>query len=137
MGFETINTLGPPAMPEALVQPRRRGLQLHARPQTVRGAGAPPDQAVNLFLDVDQRCFHGASISRRSAPRKLPEKLKLRFSMRRGILPEMKTGQMVCIRSVIFSRETRANLVVMIEAKFSPADAAELRPGQPVDVILK
>jgi hypothetical protein len=30
--------------------------------------------------------------------------------------------------------ETRANPVLMIEAKFSPADAAELRPGQPVDV---
>jgi HlyD family secretion protein len=38
---------------------------------------------------------------------------------------------------VILSRETRANLVFMIEAKFSPADAAELRPGQPVDVELK
>jgi hypothetical protein len=25
----------------------------------------------------------------------------------------------------------------MIEAKFSPADAADLRPGQPVDVELK
>jgi len=35
---------------------------------------------------------------------------------------------------VIFSRETRANLVFMIEARFSAADAAELRPGQPVDV---
>jgi len=30
--------------------------------------------------------------------------------------------------------ETRTNLVFVIEAKFSPADAAELRPGQPVDV---
>ena len=38
---------------------------------------------------------------------------------------------------VIYSRETRANLVFMIEAKFSPADAAELRPGQPVDVELR
>ncbi len=38
---------------------------------------------------------------------------------------------------VIFSRETRANLVFMIEAKFSAADAAEFRPGQPVDVELK
>jgi hypothetical protein len=37
----------------------------------------------------------------------------------------------------ITSRETRANLAFMIEAKFSPADAAELRPGQPVDVELK
>jgi HlyD family secretion protein len=36
-----------------------------------------------------------------------------------------------------YSRETRANLVFMIEAKFSPADAAELRPGQPVDVKLQ
>ena len=38
---------------------------------------------------------------------------------------------------VIFSRETRANLVFMIEAKFSAADAADLRPGQPVDVHLQ
>ena len=37
----------------------------------------------------------------------------------------------------IFSRETRANLVFMIEAKSSAADAAELRPGQPVDVEVK
>jgi HlyD family secretion protein len=37
---------------------------------------------------------------------------------------------------VIYSRETRANLVFMIEARFSPADAAELRPGQPADVQL-
>ena len=37
---------------------------------------------------------------------------------------------------VIYSRENRAKLVFMIEAKFSPADAAELRPGQPVDVKL-
>jgi hypothetical protein len=35
------------------------------------------------------------------------------------------------------SFQTRANLVVMIEAKFSPADAAELRRGQPVDVEMK
>jgi len=25
-------------------------------------------------------------------------------------------------------------LIFMVEAKFSPADAADLRPGQPVDV---
>ena len=37
---------------------------------------------------------------------------------------------------VIYNRENRAKLVYMIEAKFSPADAAELRPGQPVDVKL-
>ena len=38
---------------------------------------------------------------------------------------------------VIFSRETRANLVSMIKAKFSAADAAALRSGQPVDVNLQ
>jgi hypothetical protein len=32
------------------------------------------------------------------------------------------------------SFETRANLVFMIEAKYSATDPAELRPGQPVDV---
>ena len=35
---------------------------------------------------------------------------------------------------VIYSRENRSKLVFMIEAKFSPVDAADLRPGQPVDV---
>ena len=38
---------------------------------------------------------------------------------------------------VIYSRETRADLVCMVEATFAAADAAELRPGQPVDVELK
>jgi HlyD family secretion protein len=38
---------------------------------------------------------------------------------------------------VLYNRENRAKLVYMIEAKFSPADAADLRPGQPVDVVLK
>jgi len=37
---------------------------------------------------------------------------------------------------VIYSRETRANLVFMVEAVFAAADAANLRHGQPVDVQL-
>lgn len=37
---------------------------------------------------------------------------------------------------VLYNRDNRAKLVFMIEAKFSPADARELRPGQPVDVEL-
>jgi HlyD family secretion protein len=37
---------------------------------------------------------------------------------------------------VIYSRETRAELVFMIEAKIAPADAADVRPGQPADVTL-
>lgn len=35
---------------------------------------------------------------------------------------------------VIYNRQNRAKLVYMIEATFSPQDAADLRPGLPVDV---
>ncbi len=37
---------------------------------------------------------------------------------------------------VIYSRETRAKLVFLVEARPAPADAAALHPGQPVDVEL-
>jgi HlyD family secretion protein len=86
--------------------------------------------------------------------------LRVRFFVPQASLPQIKVGETVSVRPdgaaqpinatlnfistqaeytppVIFSRETRANLVFMIEAKFSPADAADLRPGQPVDVVLK
>jgi HlyD family secretion protein len=86
-----------------------------------------------------------------------PENLKVRFFVPQEILPKIKTGETIAVNfdgatknysatvnyistqneytpPVIYSRETRAKLVYMIEAKFSPADAAELRPGQPVDV---
>ncbi len=64
MGFETINALGHPAMLESLVKLRRRLLQLHSRLQTVRRLCPPADEAVNLFLDVDEGLFHDvASIS--------------------------------------------------------------------------
>ncbi len=89
-----------------------------------------------------------------------PENIKVRFFVPQAKLPQIKAGETVSVMPdgaahpfsatvnyistqaeytppVIFSRETRANLVFMIEAKFSPADAAELRPGQPVDVKLK
>ena len=89
-----------------------------------------------------------------------PENLKVRFFVPQQQLPHVHTGETVSVLPdgaphpisatvnyistqaeytppVIFSRETRANLVFMIEAKFSPADAAALRPGQPVDVVLK
>jgi HlyD family secretion protein len=88
-----------------------------------------------------------------------PENLKVRFFVPQEMLPQIKTGQSVTVQCdganqafkatvnylstqaeytppVIYSRETRANLVFMIEAKFSPADATKLRPGQPVDVRL-
>ena len=89
-----------------------------------------------------------------------PENLKVRFFVPQSTLPQIRTGETVSVKPdgaahpisatvnyistqaeytppVIFSRETRANLVFMIEAKFSPADAAELRPGQPVEVEVK
>ena len=88
-----------------------------------------------------------------------PENLKVRFFVPQEKLPQIKTGETVSVQAdgaaravsatvnyistqaeytppVIFSRATRADLVFMIEAKFSAADAAELRPGQPVDVEL-
>ena len=36
-----------------------------------------------------------------------------------------------------YSREQRAKLVFLIEARPSPADGARLNPGQPVDVALR
>jgi len=38
---------------------------------------------------------------------------------------------------VIYSREQRAKLVFLIEARAEPADAVRLRPGQPLDVTLQ
>jgi len=38
---------------------------------------------------------------------------------------------------VLYSKESRSKLVFLIEARPSPADAANLHPGQPVDVTLK
>jgi HlyD family secretion protein len=37
---------------------------------------------------------------------------------------------------IIYSREQRSRLVFMVEARPQPADAARLKPGQPVDVIM-
>lgn len=38
---------------------------------------------------------------------------------------------------VLYSKESRSKLAFLIEARPSPADAANLHPGQPVDVTLK
>jgi HlyD family secretion protein len=88
-----------------------------------------------------------------------PENLKVRFFVPQEVLPKIKTGQTVNVSfdgssknysatvnyistqaeftpPVIYNRENRAKLVFMIEAKFAPADAADVRPGQPVDVKL-
>jgi len=88
-----------------------------------------------------------------------PANLKVRFFVPQAVLPKIKPGETVSVTfdggpqaypatinyisteaeftpPVIYSRENRAKLVFMIEAKFSPADAAGLRPGQPVDVLV-
>jgi HlyD family secretion protein len=86
-----------------------------------------------------------------------PENLKVRFFVPETMLPQIKAGETVNVSfdggqhpyvatinyistqteftpPVIYNRENRAKLVYMIEATFPPADAPELRPGQPVDV---
>jgi HlyD family secretion protein len=88
-----------------------------------------------------------------------PTNLKVRFFVPETRLPQIKVGQAVSVQCdgaarpykatvnyiatqaeytppVIYSRETRAGLVYLVEAVFSPADAANLRPGQPADVTL-
>jgi len=88
-----------------------------------------------------------------------PENLKVRFFAPETALAQIKSGQNVEVSfdgaaksysatvnyistqaeftpPVLYNRENRSKLVYMIEAKFSPADAANLRPGQPVDVKL-
>lgn len=89
-----------------------------------------------------------------------PANIKVRFFVPETILPQIKTGQTVSVNidgaakpfsatvnfistqneftpPVLYNRENRAKLIYMIEAGFFPADAAQLRPGQPVDVRLE
>jgi len=89
-----------------------------------------------------------------------PANIKVRFFVPETILSRIKTGQKVTVNfdgvaksfsatvnfistqneftpPVLYNRENRAKLIYMIEAGFSPADDAQLRPGQPVDVKLE
>lgn len=86
-----------------------------------------------------------------------PANIKLRFFVPQGSVGSLKPGQAVQVSCdgcgaaiparisfispqpeytppVIYSRESRAKLVFMLEARPSEADAARLKPGQPVDV---
>jgi len=88
-----------------------------------------------------------------------PANIKVRFFVPESALPALHSGATVSVNfdggsrafpatvnyisdeaeftpPVIYSQETRAKLVFMVEAKFAPADVAGLRPGQPVDVTL-
>ena len=89
-----------------------------------------------------------------------PDHIKIRFFVPETILGRMKTGDKISVSldgrdqaveasisyispsaeytpPVIYSRETRAKLVYMIEAVPDPSSAAGLHPGQPVDVTLE
>jgi len=86
-----------------------------------------------------------------------PDHLKVRFFVPEEWLARVKVGGAVSVAfdgarqpypatvnyistqaeytpPVIYNRENRASLVYMIEARFPAAAAADLRPGQPVDV---
>jgi HlyD family secretion protein len=89
-----------------------------------------------------------------------PGNIKVRFFVPQEMLPKIKPGDAVKVSfdgaaksysatinyissqaeftpPVLYNRENRAKLVYLVEAKFSQADAVELRPGQPADVKLQ
>ena len=88
-----------------------------------------------------------------------PTHIKVRFFIPEKILGSVKVGQPVSVRCdgcgepitapvsyispqaeytppVIYSRENRAKLVFLLEARPAPAEATRLHPGQPVEVRL-
>jgi len=89
-----------------------------------------------------------------------PGHIKLRFFVPEPLIGSLRTGQELAVTidgtsgplsaaisyispqaeytpPVIFSRETRAKLVFLVEARPDPGVAARLHPGQPVDVRLE
>jgi HlyD family secretion protein len=88
-----------------------------------------------------------------------PANVKVRFFVPEPKLGAVKVGQKVSVACdacgnpleatvsfvapqaeftppVIYSKDSRAKLVFLVEARPDPADAARLHPGQPVDVTL-
>jgi len=86
-----------------------------------------------------------------------PGNVKVRFYVPETVLGSLSTGRPVQITCdgcpgpfnatvsyissqaeytppVLYSKEQRAKLMYLLEARLSPADGAKLRPGQPVDV---
>lgn len=89
-----------------------------------------------------------------------PQNVKVRFFVPEAVVGSLAVGRAVAIRCdgcgaeiaatlayvapqaeftppVIYSNETRAKLVFMVEARPAPDDASRLHPGQPVGVALK
>ena len=88
-----------------------------------------------------------------------PANVKVRFYVPEPLLGRLQLGQSVTVACdgcaapfaatiafiadraeftppVLYSKENRAKLVYLVEAKPAPADAGKLHPGQPVDVTL-
>ena len=88
-----------------------------------------------------------------------PENVKIRFFVPEPLVGGLSVGQEITLRCdggpsdvratisyvsteseytppIIYSNETRSKLIYMIEARPSSADAANLHPGQPVEVFL-
>lgn len=88
-----------------------------------------------------------------------PENIKVRFFVPEALVGRLQLGQKIGISCdgcgasiqasvnyvstkaeftppIIYSKESRAKLVFMVEAQPAAADAARLKPGQPVDVSL-
>jgi HlyD family secretion protein len=86
-----------------------------------------------------------------------PGNVKVRFYVPEAVIATVRTGATASVRCdgcdapidvridfiapqaeftppVIYSRESRSKLVFMVEVTFDPATAADLHPGQPVDV---
>jgi HlyD family secretion protein len=89
-----------------------------------------------------------------------PTNIKVRFFVPETILGSLAVGQKIVLRCdgcgdpvaapityiapqaeytppVIYSKENRAKLVFLVEARPEPADAVKLHPGQPVEVRLR
>jgi HlyD family secretion protein len=89
-----------------------------------------------------------------------PENIKVRFFVPETVLGALATGRQVSLRCDgctavvpatisyvsgqaeytppnIYSNDTRAKLVFLVEARPAPADAARLHPGQPIEVSLR
>lgn len=111
---------------------------------------------------VDLLYYRGEWVSAGSPVVKLlpPDAVKVRFFVPETEWGRLKVGQAVSVRAdgldkplaghisfvntqveytppIIYSQNFRAKLVVMVEARFAPQEAALLKPGQPVDVHLE
>jgi HlyD family secretion protein len=140
-----------------------RNEQIRAQSAQVRAAQASLAQAQWRLDQKSVRAPHAGLVFDTGSPvvRMLPpENVKLRFFVPETAVGALAPGRAVRVHCdgcaadvpavvsfvsdqaeytppVIYSNETRAKLVFLIEARPQPADAPKLHPGQPVEVILQ